>query len=98
MATTAGITVAIDITTSARRSAGNMVYAWSARLGMLIGAGSSIVLYDLYGLRTVVYLAVATGVLSMYFASRVYVAFRAPIGMKLCSLDRFFCRVHGSLH
>ena len=40
--------------------------------------------------ETVVYLAVATGVLSMYFASRVYVAFRAPIGMKLCSLDRFF--------
>lgn len=90
LATTAGITVAIDITTSARRSAGNMVYAWSARLGMLIGAGSGIILYDLYGLRTVVYLAVATGVLSMYFASRVYVAFRAPIGMKLCSLDRFF--------
>ena len=38
LATTAGITVAIDITTSARRSAGNMVYAWSARLGMLVGA------------------------------------------------------------
>lgn len=35
LATTAGITVAIDITTSARRSAGNMVYAWAARLGML---------------------------------------------------------------
>ena len=25
----------------------------------------------------------------MYFASRVYVAFRAPIGLRLCSLDRF---------
>ena len=37
LATTAGITVAIDITTSARRSAGNMVYAWVARLGMLVG-------------------------------------------------------------
>ena len=89
LATTAGITVAIDITTSVRRSAGNMVYAWSARLGMLIGAGIGILLYDLYGFRTVVYLAIAVGVLSMYFTSRVYVAFRAPIGMKLCSLDRF---------
>ena len=89
LATTAGITVAIDITTSVRRSAGNMVYAWSARLGMLIGAGIGILLYGLYGFRTVVYLAIAVGVLSMYFTSRVYVAFRAPIGMKLCSLDRF---------
>ena len=61
LATTAGITVAIDITTSARRSAGNMVYAWSARLGMLIGAGIGILLYDLYGFRTVVYLAIAVG-------------------------------------
>ena len=40
LATTAGITVAIDITTSARRSAGNMVYAWAARLGMLVGVAS----------------------------------------------------------
>ncbi len=89
LATTAGITVAIDITTSTRRSAGNMVYAWSARLGMLAGACAGFLLYDLYGFRTVVYAAVAVGVLGMYFASRVYVAFRAPIGLRLCSLDRF---------
>ena len=89
LATTAGITVAIDITTSTRRSAGNLVYAWSARLGMLAGACAGFLLYDLYGFRTVVYTAVAVGVLGMYFASRVYVAFRAPIGLRLCSLDRF---------
>lgn len=89
VATTAGITVAIDITVSSRRSAGNMIYAWSARLGMLIGAGTGILLYDLYGFRTAVYLAVAAGVAGMLFASGVYVAFRAPIGMRLCSLDRF---------
>lgn len=89
LATTAGITVAIDITASSRRSAGNMIYAWSARLGMLIGAGAGILLYDLYGFRMVVYLSVAAGIISVLFASRVYVAFRAPIGVKLCSLDRF---------
>ncbi len=89
LATTAGITVAIDITPSARRSAGNMIYAWSARMGMLIGAGTGFLLYHLYGFRTVVYVAVAAGVLGMYFISRVYVAFRAPIGLNLCSLDRF---------
>lgn len=89
LATTAGITVAIDITTSARRSAGNTVYAWAARLGMLVGAGVGVLLFRFYGFRMVVYLAVAVGLLSMFFASRVYVAFRAPIGMSLCNVDRF---------
>ena len=65
LATTAGITVAIDITTSTRRSAGNLVYAWSARLGMLAGACAGFLLYDLYGFRTVVYAAVAVGVLGI---------------------------------
>ncbi|MCD8183699.1 MAG: MFS transporter [Bacteroides sp.] len=90
LAATAGITVAIDITTSARRSAGNLVYALASRLGMLIGAGLGIVFYQLYGFRMVVYLSVAAGVFSMFFfASRVYVAFRAPIGLSWCNIDRF---------
>lgn len=90
LAVTAGITVAIDITTSARRSAGNLVYAWSARMGMLVGAGVGALLFRLYDFRTVAYVAVVTGVFCIYFASRVYVAFRAPIGMSLCNIDRFF--------
>ncbi len=89
LATTAGITVAIDITASTRRSAGNMVYAWSARLGMLVGVGLGILLYRLYDFRTVVYIAIAAGLFSMLFVSRVYVAFRAPIGMTRCNMDRF---------
>lgn len=89
LATAAGITVAIDITASTRRSAGNMVYAWSARLGMLIGAGLGILLYRLYDFRMVVYLSIAAGVFSMFFVSRVYVAFRAPIGTTMCNIDRF---------
>lgn len=89
LATTAGITVAIDITTSARRSAGNMVYAWAARLGMLAGIVVGVWGYKVYGFRMMVYLAAASGVLGTYFASRMYVAFRAPIGVPLCNLDRF---------
>ena len=89
LATTAGITDAIDITASTRRSAGNMVYAWSARLGMLIGAGLGILLYRLYDFRMVIYLSIAAGVFSMFFISRVYVAFRAPIGTTMCNIDRF---------
>ncbi|HCR01184.1 MFS transporter [Bacteroides uniformis] len=89
LATTAGITVAIDITTSARRSAGNMVYAWAARLGMLVGVVLGIGMYRMYGFRMVTYLSVAAGLASIFFASRVYVAFRAPIGVSLCNMDRF---------
>ncbi|TWJ17000.1 MFS transporter [Bacteroides zoogleoformans] len=89
LATTAGITVTIDITASTCRSAGNMVYAWAARLGMLIGAGLGVWLYNMDGFRMVAYLSVATGVAGLFFASRVYVAFRAPIGMALCNIDRF---------
>lgn len=89
LATTAGITVAIDITTSARRSTGNMVYAWASRLGMLVGVVLGVWLYHIHGFRTMIYCSVAIGVLSMFFSSRVYVAFRAPIGMSLCNVDRF---------
>lgn len=89
LATTAGITVAIDITTSARRSAGNMVYAWVARLGMLAGVVLGIGMYKMYGFRMVAYLSVAAGFAGIFFASRVYVAFRAPIGVPLCNMDRF---------
>ena len=89
LATTAGITVAIDITTSARRSVGNMVYAWAARLGMLVGVVLGIGMYKMYGFRMVTYLSVAAGLASIFFASRVYVAFRAPIGVSLCNMDRF---------
>ena len=70
LATTAGITVAIDITTSARRSAGNMVYAWAARLGMLVGVVLGIGMYKMYGFRMVTYLSVAAGLASIFFASR----------------------------
>lgn len=89
LATTAGITVAIDITMSARRSAGNKAYALAARLGMLAGVCAGCLVYWLYGFRTVAYAAVAVGALGMLAVSRVYVAFRAPIGLGLCSLDRF---------
>lgn len=66
LATTAGITVAIDITTSARRSAGNMVYAWAARLGMLVGVVLGIGMYRMYGFRMVTYLSVAAGLASIF--------------------------------
>lgn len=89
LATTGGITVAIDITSSSRRSEGNIVYAWVARLGMVTGAAAGIILYRIYDALMTSYFSIAAGLLSMLLVSRVYVAFRAPIGMSLCNIDRF---------
>lgn len=89
LASTAGITMAIDITPSHRRSAGNKVYACLARLGMLAGIMGCALLCDARDFRTVAYLALASGALCLYFVSRVHVAFRAPIGLGHCSFDRF---------
>jgi putative transport-related membrane protein len=89
MAATAGITLAIDITNSTFRSAGNVVFSWAARLGMIIGAALGMYLFRTHGFETLLYVAVALGALGILFVSRVYVPFRAPIGMKVCSMDRF---------
>lgn len=62
---------------------------WAARLGMLVGVVLGIGMYRMYGFRVVTYLSVAAGLASIFFASRVYVAFRAPIGVSLCNMDRF---------
>lgn len=89
IATTAGITLAIDITNSSFRSDGNMVFAWAARLGMIAGVATGVFLYQAYGFRMLIYASLAIGLLGIFFVSRVYVPFRAPIGTKLISNDRF---------
>ena len=89
LAVTAGITVAIDITTSVRRSAGNRVYAWAARLGMLAGVLLAFESHCRLDFRTMVYVSAICLVVGLFFASRVHIAFRAPIGLPLCSIDRF---------
>ncbi|MEY8723233.1 MFS transporter [Bacteroides stercorirosoris] len=89
LATTAGITVAIDITASSHRSAGNMGFALAARLGMLVGVGVGVWMFYLKGFSMVAYLSILCGIFSILFSLRVYVAFRAPIGVSRCNLDRF---------
>lgn len=89
MATTAGITLAIDITGSNLRSSGNVAFSWMARMGMIIGISLGVWLYRWYDFRTLLYISVAVGVAGVFFVSRVYVPFRAPIVTRLCSTDRF---------
>lgn len=45
-------------------------------------------MYRMYGFRMVTYLSVVAGLASI-FSHRGYVAFRAPIGVSLCNMDRF---------
>ena len=58
LATTAGITVAIDITTASRRSAGNLGFALAGRLGMLVGVGAGIWMFQLKGFSMTAYFSI----------------------------------------
>lgn len=89
LATTAGITLGIDVTNSSCRSAGNLVFSWAARLGMILGIASGVFMYGTYGFESLLYLSVAIGALGILFLAGVYVPFRAPIVTKICSFDRF---------
>lgn len=83
-------TLAIDITASARRSEGNVYFSWAARLGMVIGPMIGLLFFRYEGLEVVLYASILLGILGLILISLIRVAFRAPIGSSLCSLDRFF--------
>lgn len=89
IATTAGITLAIDVTNSTLRSAGNVGFSWMARLGMILGIILGVWLYQSYSFQNLLSVSVITGAAGILIASGVYVPFRAPIVTKLYSFDRF---------
>ena len=73
IATTAGITLAIDITNSTLRSAGNLGVWFDQH----------------YAFKTLLTVSVTTGALGILTVAGVYVPFRAPFVTKLYSFDRF---------
>ena len=87
--TTAGITLAIDITNSTLRSAGNVSFSWMARMGMIAGIILGVWLYQSQSFQTLLTVSVITGAVGILMLSGVYVPFRAPIVTKLYSFDRF---------
>ena len=96
IATTAGITLAIDVTNPTKRSAGNAGFSWMVRLGMIIGVVLGIGLFyfgeglsNVMQFKNILYASVAVAALGILFVSGVYVPFRAPIMTKVYSLDRF---------
>lgn len=89
LATTAGVTLAIDITHTSSRSSGNLLFSWAARLGMILGIALGIFLFGVYGFESLLYFSVAVGAMGVLVISGVYVPFRAPIATNICSCDRF---------
>jgi MFS family permease len=91
LATTAGTTVAIDITTSTRRTKGNFAHICSTRIGMVLGLLPHYILPRelLLSDALLVNAATAAMLLSALLSLMIYVPFRSPIQMPLVSLDRF---------
>lgn len=90
IATTAGITVSIDITESHSRSQGNRMYALSGMLGMLAGCLGGMWMVALLGVQTLFYVSMICVIISLIADAGIYVAFRAPVGVGKMNLDRFF--------
>ena len=90
IATTAGITIGIDITLSNRRGMGNRMYAFSGAVGLLIGLRCLSPFYLMIDFSSLVIFSLVLFFLSLVFEAGVYVAFRAPVGVGLFNIDRFF--------
>ncbi|NDW11948.1 MFS transporter [Bacteroides sp. 214] len=84
------ITLGIDLLPSENRSGGNLILAWYARLGMIMGIAVGSAVYLNYGFDWLLLGALIIGVLGFFFLEMTHVPFRAPIGVKLLSMDRFF--------
>ena len=82
-------TVAIDITSTTRRSEGNIHFNWAGRLGMAFGPMIGLLLFSFSDLQTVLYASIASGFAGFLCMAIIKVPFRAPIGAKAFSTDRF---------
>lgn len=90
IATSSLTTICIDLTPSDSRSKGNMIFGWFTRLGMIFGIALGSLIYLNNGFESIILLSVSFGLVGLLFIASVHVPFRAPIGVPLFSLDRFF--------
>lgn len=92
MSISALITISIDIVHSGQRTAANRALAYTICagifLGVAVGGGAMHLFYDADDWLP--YVALSCLMLSALLAQSVYVAFRAPIGVPVFGLDRFF--------
>ena len=92
MAISALITISIDIVNSGQRTLSNKILTYAlctgAFLGIAVGGGALLLVYG--SDAWLPYVATACLMLSALLTQSVYVAFRAPIGVPVFELDRFF--------
>lgn len=87
LAMSAGITLSIDVVHSGHRTAANRVYALVCALGMAAGVAAGVWMLSA-GTYHWQWTAAACAA-GFLVASSVYVPFRAPIGLPVCSADRY---------
>lgn len=87
LAMSAGITLSIDVVHSGYRTSANRVYALICGLGMTVGVASGVWML-VAGTYSWMWPA-AVCLAGFLLASSVYVPFRAPIGLPVCSTDRY---------
>ena len=87
LASSAGITLSIDVVHSGHRTKANMVYSLVCGLGMATGIMGGLWMpgADFYNWMW----PVIAGIVGLASASFIYVPFRAPIGLPVCSTDRY---------
>ena len=87
LATSAAITLGIDVVHTGHRTKANMAYAFISRLGMAVGSVAGLWLMPI---NTYHWLGpVLAGAIGVLAASGLYVPFRAPIGLPVASADRY---------
>jgi len=84
------ITLSIDVLSSENRSRGNIRFRWFARLGMVLGIAAGSLIFTNYGFHPVILVSNIVGLLGALLLLLIRIPFRAPIGVKLFTLDRFF--------
>lgn len=89
MASTAGLTLGIDVTNPQLRTEGNVKFVSLARLGMFVGVALGILVWELLEFKAVLYASVLAGLVGILILSALYVPFRAPMSVSPCSCDRF---------
>ena len=89
LASGAGTTISIDITLSGHRTSSNMLFAFCGRVGMVAGLAAGAWGIGCHPLAWLMYASALLCAVGILLCTTVYVSFRAPIGLRLCSLDRF---------
>lgn len=84
------ITLGIDVNVSDNRSKGNVIFGWFTRLGMILGVASGSAIYLNFNFETLITVSVVVGCVGLLSIAFMRIPFRAPIGLPLFSLDRFF--------